>query len=162
MLPAGCSQAHRPEACGEPGGKTRMMHDYGELTIGKLASRFGITVETIRYYEKYGLLAAEKRLDNNYRTFTPSDIERLEFIIKAKRCGFTLGEIKKILSIADSRISLKEKRVIVEIINAKISELDGMIDNISQIRGTLKETIAVLHNESRKECSSIDFLFRKK
>ena len=139
-----------------------MAHDYGELTIGKHASMFGITVETIRYYEKYGLLAAEKRLDNNYRTFAPSDIERLEFIIKAKRCGFTLGEIKKILSIADSRISLKEKNIIVEIINAKISELDGMIDNITEIRGTLKETIAILRNENKRKCSSIDFLFRKK
>ena len=60
--------------------------------IGELAKRFGVNVRTLRYYEEIGLLPAA-RLESGYRTYSEADAQRLRFVLKAKRAGFSLEEI---------------------------------------------------------------------
>ena len=69
------------------------------MTIGQLASAAGINVETVRYYERRGLLAQPERGDG-YREYSQDDVERLAFVRRAKALGFTLAEIRSLLASA--------------------------------------------------------------
>lgn len=67
--------------------------------IGELAKLFAIKADTLRFYEKHGLLAPSSRSEGGYRLYTEEDADRLRFILRAKRVGFTLTEIDDLLSI---------------------------------------------------------------
>src|SRR6266852_308449 len=67
--------------------------------IGEAARRVGCTVETVRFYERRGLLAQPARKPSGYRLYAEEDIARLQFIRKAKKLGFTLKEIKELLTL---------------------------------------------------------------
>jgi DNA-binding transcriptional MerR regulator len=69
------------------------------LSIGKVARRAGIGVETIRFYEREGLLAAPARRDSGYRLYPERVIGRIRFIRRAKELGFSLKEIKELLQL---------------------------------------------------------------
>jgi len=64
------------------------------MTIGRLAEQAGVNIDTIRYYERNGLLPAPQRRASGYREYALADIERLRFIRRSKALGFTLAEIK--------------------------------------------------------------------
>jgi len=72
------------------------------MRIGQLADQVGVTTETIRYYEKVGLLSAPARTASGYRDYTQLAIDRLRFIRTARTVGFTLGEIGEILQLRDN------------------------------------------------------------
>ena len=74
-----------------------MVHERTTLTIGKLASAAGVGVETIRFYEREGLLKPSARSASNYRLYSEEDLERLRFIRAAQATGFTLGDVKALL-----------------------------------------------------------------
>ena len=77
----------------------------GTLTIGRLAERAGVHVETIRYYERRGLLAEPARTRSGYRCYDEQHVWRLEFIARAKRLGFTLTEIGELFGETGARSS---------------------------------------------------------
>ncbi|MFQ6372466.1 Zn(2+)-responsive transcriptional regulator [Shewanella sp. YIC-542] len=67
--------------------------------IGELAKHSGVNTDTLRFYEKNGLLAPSMRTANGYRMYSAEDARRLQFILRAKAVGFSLGEIADLLSI---------------------------------------------------------------
>jgi MerR family transcriptional regulator, copper efflux regulator len=69
------------------------------LTVGALAKEAGVKIDTIRYYERHGLLPKPLRTNSGYRTFTPASVERLRFIKQAQALGFTLNEVKQLLAL---------------------------------------------------------------
>src|SRR5690606_12466679 len=69
------------------------------LTIGELAGAVGVNVQTVRYYERRGLLPKPKRRASGYREYTEIDVARLEFIRRAQALGFTLSEIEQLLAL---------------------------------------------------------------
>lgn len=69
--------------------------------IGRAAAAAGLTAKTLRYYEAMGLLPPPDRMESGYRVYSPADVRRLGFIVKAKRLGLTLREIREILVIRD-------------------------------------------------------------
>ncbi len=110
------------------------------LTIGHLARQTGTKVETIRFYEKSGLLPQPSRTEGNYRAYEQDHLNRLSFIRRARDLGFSLDQIREFLKLADDRSQscaavdaiAKEHRKEVErkiqdLIALK-SELDRMID----------------------------------
>jgi len=64
------------------------------LTIGKMAEATGTKVETVRYYERAGLIAPPARTTGNYRSYRPEDLERLRFIRRTRDLGFSLDEVR--------------------------------------------------------------------
>ena len=74
-----------------------------DLTIGRLAAATGVKVETIRYYERAGLIAPPARTGGNYRSYSTGDLDRLRFIRKTRDLGFTLEEIRAMLDLARQR-----------------------------------------------------------
>lgn len=72
------------------------------LKRGALAKRFGCNIETIRYYENVALLAAPERTGSGHRVYSPADQARLAFILRARKLGFTVEELRSLLSLSDS------------------------------------------------------------
>lgn len=105
------------------------------LTIGQVAKRAGIGVETVRYYEREGLLEAPERRPSGYRQFNEGIVARLRFIRRAKDLGFTLNEIKELLSLRlDPSTTCADVKKRAE---AKITDIEGRIDSLKRMRRSL-------------------------
>jgi len=109
------------------------------LTIGKLAKAVGVNIETIRYYERRGLIAEPQRSLSGYRHYPESVLTRMRFIRHAKDMGFTLQEIKELLDLC-----VAPNSPCMEVKNraeAKITEIKRKIENLKDMKKSL-ETIA--------------------
>ncbi len=106
-----------------------------ELTIGRLARKARVGVETIRYYERRGLLPAPPRDGSGYRIYGPEDVARIRFIKRAQSLGFSLQEILDLLSLqADPNASCAEVKARAE---AKMADIDQKIAALQKIRRAL-------------------------
>lgn len=73
------------------------------LQIGELARRTGCNIDTIRYYEKIGVLGSPVRTEGGFRTYSTDDVQRLSFIRRARELGFPLEEVRAMLRLSDER-----------------------------------------------------------
>lgn len=78
------------------------MEPQGGILRAQLARKTGCNLETIRYYEKVGLLPAPQRSANGYRVYSPELAQRLQFILRARDLGFTMDEIRSLLTLTDT------------------------------------------------------------
>lgn len=103
------------------------------LTIGKLATAGGVGVETIRFYQRRGLLGTPAR-DAGIRRYGSDELRRLRFIKQAQSAGFTLEQIKELLDLdaSDDRVRARE------LANQRIAVLDAKIEELKQARDALK------------------------
>lgn len=110
------------------------------LTIGKVAKESGVGVETVRFYEREGLLEQPARRRSGYRQYEPEAIARLQFIKQAQRLGFTLREIKELLALKinpqATRRQIKERAV------AKVADIDRRIGDLKRMKKALAPLIA--------------------
>jgi MerR family transcriptional regulator, copper efflux regulator len=111
------------------------------LKIQELAQKTGLSVYTIRFYEKQGLLDSRQvaREDNNYRNYSDEAIERIKFVKKFQGVGCTLVEIKDILREKDDNAISNQQ--VIEWIRHKISEVEWKKDEYDQIIGTLNRML---------------------
>ena len=98
------------------------------LTIGRLAKQAGLGIETVRFYERQGLIEPPPRTDSNYRVYPEGEVTRLKFIKRAKNLGFTLNEIKELLFIRHdphaTKADIKNRTLDkIEDVKKKISDL---------------------------------------
>lgn len=108
------------------------------LTIGQVAQKAGIGVETVRFYEREGLVAEPPRSDSGYRDYPPDTVARLLFIRRAKELGFTLKEIKELLSLRPTR----SRSGIRALAQAKIADIDAKIELLKQIKQALGRLVS--------------------
>ena len=107
------------------------------LSIGQVAKKAQIGIETIRYYERMGLIEKPARKASGYRQYHPQVISRLQFIRRAKELGFTLDEITDLLKLRhDARSSAKDVKNRVE---NKILKVEEKIKQLQRIKRGLKE-----------------------
>ncbi len=111
-----------------------------EYFVGQLADEAGINVETVRYYENIKLLPKPKRKESRYRVYDESDLARLKFIVRAKELGFTLKEIKELLSIKiDSRSKCGDVKRLAEDkiddVKEKIKDLKNILIHLEILKG---------------------------
>lgn len=114
------------------------------MKIGELAARTGFSPKTIRYYESRELLGEPECIASGYRSYTRRDVERLEFIEKAKRLGFTLEEIRDVLVLSEQQRPCKH---VLALIDEKLSKLDDVLSNLKAFRSQL----APLRKESAEQ-----------
>ena len=106
------------------------------LTIGKIAKRAGVSIETLRFYEKQGLLEPPRRTESNYRIYPEEEITRLRFIKRAKTLGFSLREIRELLSLRhDPRATKADVKQRTE---AKIEDIKERIDDLTRMLKALE------------------------
>ncbi len=107
-------------------------------TIGGVAKRAGVGVQTVRFYEREGLIAAPPRSTSGYRHYPEEAIDRIRFIQRAKELGFTLSEVRSLLELrvrsdaecADVRVRAERK---IEDIDARIRDLRGMRRSLTEL-----------------------------
>ena len=100
------------------------------LGIGQLAKRAGVAIDTVRYYERNQLLSPAGRLASGYRRYGETELKRLRFIRRAKALGFTLEDIRGLLSLSDERNVSKVKRAA----EAKLTDIEQRIAELQRIR----------------------------
>ena len=105
------------------------------MKIGELASATGLTTKTIRYYELNRLLEEPRRTDSGYRLYDSEDVERLEFIKKAKSLGLSLEEIRDILLLYEQRQSPCVH--VLALLDRKLEQVDNMISELDEFRREL-------------------------
>ncbi len=114
------------------------------LTIGRLAKKYGVNVETVRYYQRRGLLLTPERPPGGVRRYGASDQERLAFVQAAKQLGFSLDEIGDLLTLEDGT-HCQEARMIAE---RKLENVRGKLRRLQQIEKALSETVAECNAEA--------------
>ncbi len=127
------------------------------LTIGKVARSAGVGIETIRFYEREGLIAEPPRSESGYRQYPEETIARISFTKRAKELGFTLKEIRELLSLRiDPQTTCCEIRGRAK---AKIADVDEKIQTLQKMKGALVKLTSVCRGSGPKsECPILDYL----
>jgi len=121
-----------------------------KLTTGRVAQLGGVSLETIRYYERRGLLQKPPRTDAGYRQFSPETVHRLRFIKRAKELGFSLDEIGELLAL---RIQPKQKRGDVRTrAEAKIADIESKIETLAAMKTVLRGLVDQCEHCASDEC----------
>ena len=105
------------------------------MKIGELAKATGLTTKTIRHYELHRLLEDPERTESGYRIYGEADVERLEFVKKAKRLGLSLEEIRDILILHEQRLSPCVH--VLAVLDRKLEQVDDMISELDEFRREL-------------------------
>lgn len=115
------------------------------MGIGTLAKRAGVGIDTVRYYERSGLLTPSQRLASGYRRYTPLELARLRFIRRAQALGFTLREVRELLALSAKRDVARVKRSA----QAKLEDVDRKIAALQKIREGLGTLVAACPGHGR-------------
>lgn len=132
----------------------------GSLSIGQLAKRAGVGVETVRFYEREGLLVEPQRRQSGYRQYQSDTVDRLLFIRRAKELGFTLKEIKELLSLrVDDDKTCADVR---QQTKAKIADIEDRIRSLQRMkRALVKVTRQCSGSGPTSECPILESIERK-
>lgn len=126
------------------------------MKIGELASATGTKVETVRYYEKIGLLDPPARTSGNYRSYRQSHLARLSFIRRARGLGFALEAVRELLRLADEPDQPCAQ--IDNIASGKIREIDAKIADLRRLRKELSRVVSGCETGTVRSCSVVEAL----
>lgn|SRR2546425_7060971 len=124
------------------------------MRIGQLAARSAVSVQTIRYYERRGLLKKPRRLSSGYRDYSPESAAIVTFIKRSQESGFTLKEIGTILRLLSTHsLNAVEARARVE---NKVLQIDERIQSLELIRKKLSEALKTCEcRDGRSLCPNL-------
>lgn len=126
------------------------------MKIGELARATGVRVETIRFYEKQGLLAAPARTSGNYRNYEAAHLDRLSFIRRSRDLGFTLDQVRKLLKLADQRDAPCAE---VDAIAAEhVVEIDRKLADLTALRDRLVRSLERCDHDTIADCRILEAL----
>ena len=109
------------------------------LTIGEVAKAAEVGIETVRFYEREGLIAEPPRRQSGYRQYPPDTVRRLRFIRRAKELGFTLKEIGELLDLrVDPARSCGDVRTLAK---AKMADIEAKMLDLARIQAALTELV---------------------
>lgn len=117
------------------------------LQIGELAGRFGLPVETVRYYERAGLLPASARTSGNYRAYNASHVEQLGFVVNCRALDMTQDEIRRLLQLrAEPKSGCKDVNALIDEhirdISKRISDLNALLTDLRKLRRSCNQAQA--------------------
>lgn len=126
------------------------------LAIGELGRKTGTKVETIRYYERIGLLSAPARTAGNYRAYGPEHLNRLSFVRRSRDLGFSLDQIWALLALADDRARSCE--AVDAIAEEHLAEIDRKLADLNALRNELDRMLKQCGCGTVAECRIIEAL----
>jgi len=130
------------------------------MKIGELSKQADCKIETIRYYEKIGLLIEPARSQGGYRHYTNDHLKRLVFVRRSRELGFTIEEIRALLALVDDK---KVTCADVNTIAAKhLQDIKQKIRDLKKLEKTLSKIASQCTSETVPECPIIDALFEMK
>lgn len=125
-----------------------------QVTIGGLSTATGVKIETIRYYERAGLISPPLRTGGNYRSYAPEDVARLRFIKRTRDLGFRLEEVRALLD-----ISVQQDRDccgIDALATEHLAEVDRKIADLTSLRQQLSSMIASCRGGTVGDCQILE------
>jgi MerR family transcriptional regulator, copper efflux regulator len=125
------------------------------ITIGTLAKQVGLSVETLRFYEREGLLDKAARNESGYRAYEPDASQRLQFIRRAQNLGFTLAEIRELIALqtnpsSDCRDACAAATAKLAAVEAKLSDLERMRAELTRLINSCSAPVPIM------ECAIIE------
>lgn len=126
------------------------------MKIGELGQATATKVETVRYYEKIGLLPPPARTAANYRAYGADHLARLSFIRRARDLGFTLEAVRELLTLADDKAQSCE--AVDVIARAHLTEIDRKVADLQALRAELARTLGSCSHGTVADCKIIESL----
>lgn len=127
------------------------------LSIGKLSKQSGVNIETIRYYEKIGVMPAPDRSASGYRLYGSDHPKRLSFVRRSRQLGFSLHEIRGLLRLVDGDAHTCAQ--VRELTLDHVAEIRRKIADLKRLKRVMEEMAAQCTGERAPECPIIDALF---
>lgn len=121
------------------------------IGIGQLAKDVSVPIDTVRHYERIGLLQPATRLASGYRRYGEIERKRLRFIRRAKALGFTLDEIDELLALSAGR----NVQSIRKTASARLTDIERRIEELNRVRDSLRQLIAACPGHGRAEACPI-------
>lgn len=129
------------------------------LTIGKIAHLAEIGVETVRFYEREGLIEEPPRRESGYRQYPEETVHRLRFIKRAKELGFTLREIKELLGLRIDLSSAATCNAVRKLAEEKITDVRGRIRTLQRMEAVLVKLVGSCRNRAvTSDCPILEVL----
>jgi len=130
------------------------------MKIGDAAAASGCHIETIRYYERVGLLPRPARTAGGYRDYRPDEVDRLRFITRGRELGFSLEEIRSLLALADDpKLSCRD---VDQLARHHLADIQNRVRELRQIAQELERTIASCAGGRRGQCAILGALSRRR
>jgi MerR family mercuric resistance operon transcriptional regulator len=126
------------------------------LSIGKVATETGCQIETIRYYEKEGLLPTPERTSGGHRLYTDQMVERLQFVRRCRELGFSMGEIRQLLSIVDGEHVSCER--VKNIALEHLQDIQSKIQDLVKMERILRDLTDQCSGKDVPNCPIVDAL----
>jgi len=134
------------------------MEETRRIAIGTLSKHTGTNIETIRYYERVGLLPVPARSSGGYRLYGGDHLKRLNFVRRARALGFSIEQVRTLLRLADERKRpCAEVRVVAE---AHLRDVRGKIADLKRMERVLQATVAGCATGRSAHCAVIEALYR--
>jgi MerR family transcriptional regulator, mercuric resistance operon regulatory protein len=124
------------------------------LTIGELARGAGVNVETVRYYERRGLIDEPPRSPSGYRQYSDDDLWRLQFIGRAKRLGFTLAEIRDLIGSDGPR----DATDVLDAARTKVAAVEQQQRALSELHLRLQHLVELCEVGDPCACTALDVI----
>lgn len=126
------------------------------MKIGEVAERSGCHPETVRYYERIGLLPAPPRTTGGYRDYRPADADRLRFISRGRELGFSLEEIRSLLGLAeDDGLSCQD---VDRLARGHLLDIRNRLNDLQRMASELERVIGSCSGGERGQCAILDTL----
>lgn len=122
----------------------------------ELAKLTGCNLETIRYYENIGVMPEPPRNEKNYRSYDQSHVARLNFVMRARDLGFTLEEVRDLLTLVDGGIQTCGE--VQTVASRHLESVRNKITDMKRVERVLSETVAQCTGDDVPECAVIDAL----
>lgn len=125
------------------------------MRIGEIASRAGVNVQTLRYYERRGIIQEPQRTASRYRTYSVETVRIVRFIKHAQGLGFTLAEIEELLSFREDQTKKSEVRKRAE---EKVRDIEARIERLRAMRDALQVLVESCKCQGVPQCPILEAL----
>jgi MerR family mercuric resistance operon transcriptional regulator len=129
----------------------------GTCSIGELSKQSGVNIETIRYYEKIGVMPSPGRSAGGYRVYGPEYLKRLSFVRRSRQLGFSLDEIRGLLRLVDGDAYTCAQ--VRDLTLGHLEEIRRKIADLKRLKRVMEEMAAQCSGERAPDCAIIDALF---
>lgn len=128
------------------------------MRSSEVATRAGVNVQTLRYYERRGLLGRPPRTASGYRRYPEDAVRIVRFVKQAQKLGFTLDEVEQLLRLR--RESPSRRRAVRALAVAKLADIDSKIRQLTAMRAALETMLAACCGDGALECPILEALER--
>jgi Cu(I)-responsive transcriptional regulator len=130
------------------------------MRIGELAQATGTKAETIRYYEREGILPLADRTNSNYRDYSPAHLATLTFIRRARELGFSMAQVRQLLALSDH--ADKPCQDVDLMVRDQLAEVEEKIADLTQLRRELAQMLRSCQSDRIGECRIVESLGRRR